>query len=181
MCFNSKKGFTLVELLISVTILAIIISMSLSIINYAEQRNMALANNTHTAFISIETALNTYKEARGSYPDKDTSCTTYPVDVKESCLPNFIPSFLLAPPKVSVMGDWLTSDYYQYDYDNSTGNTYLFIKSKDPLKPEQLEIFQRIQSQEGEGKVIISPDCGEVTDNIDNSSALCLTWWIQRH
>jgi len=184
---NQGKGFTLVELLIAITILAVILSISMSYNSQEGQREILFSNKIESQLSSLESALETYNEARDEYPSKDdTNCSNeYPVNYSESCLPDLIPSFLVAVPKPQPTLNFINEEYYQYYKDDDI--VYLCFSVKDNLSKTEWNALKRFKEKQDEGKVYFSDtECGAIADYVtplpDNPPGMTIyiTYWIRR-
>jgi len=96
----TKKGFTLVEILICMTIIAIMISLMFGLVNYSNQTAQNNAAKLTNDFGAIEAAFVNYFSAKGLYPASLTDAT-------------FVPIYLF-PPKAptSFNGAYGTNGYF---------------------------------------------------------------------
>lgn len=71
----SIKGFTLIELIVVVGIVAILSSFLIAILNPVEQLHKANDGRRKSDLAQIQRALEQYYQDNGSYPNNATSCT----------------------------------------------------------------------------------------------------------
>ncbi len=181
MCKNNQYGFTLLELIVVITLLGIAFTIGASYINIQANANRSQANCLKTSLQNIETVLLNYLQSKGNWPDADNStCSTYPVDFKEICMPDVIPSYIVASPVTLSCCNW---PYLYYLYTKDSGKIYLCIKTED-LNKDQWESLKYILTKVDEGKAYINTSCG-ADDNMTLTDAppsgtVYLTWWVSK-
>ena len=175
---KGRKGFTLLELLIAITLLAVIIAIGMNLINVGTTDAVSTADKVISDFNNVETAINYYKNARGNYPTY-TCSQTPPVPVGSTCLSELVPYFLVAVPNVTGTIGWAKTNILYYN-DNTTGNVYLCIVSQANLDRYQKESVSLVKSKTPLGKVYISTKCGAKSDNNYGNGSADITWWISK-
>lgn len=98
---ENRKGFTVIELLIAITLLGLVIALTISAVNWKSSKAADIATKLGADFTSIEMAFSLYQNNTGSYPTglSDT---------------NFVPAYLFPPKGDSTVVDttWQQNGYY---------------------------------------------------------------------
>lgn len=95
-----RRGFTIVELLIALSILGLVLSLTISAVNWKDRKATDLATELMGHFTSMELAVSLY----------NNNTNTYPASLADA---NFVPSYLF-PPKAPQGFDrtFSTDGYY---------------------------------------------------------------------
>ena len=180
---QNNHGFTLLELIIAITLLSVIYAIGANYINIQANTDRSQGNCLRANLQNIETVILNYQQSKGDWPDADNStCSTYPVDFKKNCMPDIIPSYMVASPVTSSCCSWPYS-YYLYTKDSS-GKVYLCVKAEN-LNKNQWNALKYILTRLDEDKAYINTACGassSITPLPDNAPAgtVYLTWWISK-
>ncbi len=106
---KKSKGFTLMELLVVITVLAILLGMALS--SLKGTRAAARDSQRKTELEQVRSALEIYRTDEGSYPTRNGKVTT-----SLSGLGSYLEDDVLQDP--------LPSNFYYYYVYGSSGQTY---------------------------------------------------------
>jgi prepilin-type N-terminal cleavage/methylation domain-containing protein len=86
-----RKGFTVIELLIALSILGLVLSLTISAVNWKDRKATDISTELMGHFTSMELAVSLYHN----------NTSAYPVSLADA---NFVPSYLF-PPKAPVSFD----------------------------------------------------------------------------
>ena len=127
--FNSKKGFTLVELIVVIGILSILSVGAIVAINPLAQFQKANDSRRKADFSQIQKALETYYQDNGSYPLSSVTSPLYEITVPGETTPTTIDWGKQWQPYMNLVPkDPITSKHYVY---YSTGQSYYLYASLD--------------------------------------------------
>ena len=164
----SSKGFSLVELLIAVSIFSVAIALTVCLVSVVKPKRSQEASCMASSLSQVEASLKLFSAAKGSYPS--SSCPL-PAPLTEVCVPDLIPDWLNSVPLPSKCGPQFEKDIYYY---TGNGKVYLCIKAKAGY--DVSEVYSEVQKKEPDGKVYVGSACGAES----NSQGGALTWWVQR-
>lgn len=115
----TSKGFTLIELMVTIAIIAILASIGYSVFGNAQKR--ARISRRIQDLNGLKAALETYKAGTGSYPNSVSSGAF-------SCINNFtqlVPNYIITIPNDPLDGTGVTTNCYQYKTNaNNSGSEY---------------------------------------------------------
>jgi prepilin-type N-terminal cleavage/methylation domain-containing protein len=148
---NNREGFTLVELLIVISLIGILASVSLSILNPKKQRNVAEDGVRQSNLEKYALGIEAYANANGEYPG-DTTSDGVPDGADVATFISKIPN---GEPTVG------TTYPYTVAADKASFGVYVTKASDTTFCFKYLSIW-------GKMKVCPSARCAEIVDN-----ALC--------
>lgn len=175
MTYSRSKGFTLVEILVCMTILAIMISLMFGIVNYSNQTVNNNAAKVTNDFGAIEAAFVNYFSVKGTYPASLTDAT-------------FVPIYLFTPKApTSFDTTYGTNGYFlasQTGQASPNNGYYICAKltaasSSDPLWLTLTTIGQTLSAQ----KFFYNTACPATSNMAAPSSATVIypTIWLTRY
>ena len=127
--FNSKKGFTLIELIVVIGILAILATVGLVALNPLAQFQKATDARRKSDLAQIQKALETYYQDNGSYPLSSVTAPLYKIQVPGQTTPTTIDWGKQWQPYMNLVPQDPNS-YRHYVY-YSTGQSYFLYASLD--------------------------------------------------
>ncbi|KKS07182.1 MAG: general secretion pathway protein G [candidate division WWE3 bacterium GW2011_GWE1_41_27] len=126
-----KKGFTIVELLIVVSVIGILSGVTLSVINPAKLQARARDSQRISDLKKIQTALEAYFSDFRSYPPKATPASYYAVSTLSGVLvPNYISQLPTDPKGYSAAYSCAADFGYTYRTNSTTGGTAYVLLAK---------------------------------------------------
>jgi len=171
---RNNLGFTMVELLFSLTLIAFVIGLSVSAVNFKSRS----ADNTETelvgAFSSIEAATQNYLHDKSSYPTGLTDAS-------------FVPVYLFPPRAPSVFDR--TYGVSGFSMARQTGQAspnngyYVCAKvSVDNATDYKFEAIKQVAARVSVNKFFYNTACPALTNAADPAGATTLypTYWITR-
>lgn len=160
---RNKKGFTLIELLVVVAIMAILMTISISIYSGA-QKSARLAKRV-SDLKSIETAIELYRSEHDIYPIATSwrsECSNGGNLSSEQVVPGLVPKYLKIFPSDPRMDKALNKSCYMY-ISNDQGTGYKII---------DYNIDDFVSDDYFRAKALIDParDGGEDSCNVDGTT-----------
>ena len=156
-----KKGFTILEILIALTLIAILIAVEMEYTSLVASKAEEKANRLKGDLELIEASIKLYESSTGN--TLTSSCS--PIYINRTCLPDLIPDYLKYEPEVSVIFPEADSDYYIYGSDNST--SYIGFKLVNP-DDISWKAIKKVNDYYPSGRFVVSDSgYGETTDYSD--------------
>jgi prepilin-type N-terminal cleavage/methylation domain-containing protein len=172
---NSKKGFTLIEILIAMTLLSLLVAVSISALNYNNNVVAGIANDLMSKLSDIESGFNMYVNEK-NIPPTGLSDTT------------FAPTYIFAP--VAPQGFDATYGTNGFNLAQRTGQTspnngwYVCAKVavSDATDLKYLAIKQ-VASKVSPQKYFYNTSCPATTNMTDPVAAATVysSYWISRN
>ena len=170
-----KNGFTLVELLVSLTVIAIMIALSVNVINYSTSQTNNISNELLAKYGEIESAFNTYMTEKGTTPTGLADST-------------FVPTYLFTP--ISIKGFDSSYGTTGFSLGQSTGKTspnngwYVCTKvvvedSSDVKYSAVVKAASQLSAQ----KFFYNTSCPSLSNMAEPSGSATVypTYWIMRN
>lgn len=120
---TNQKGFTLIELMVAIAIIAILAAVGLVV--YSTAQKSARNSRRLQDLQALKTALEVYKSSTGSYPNQNvaSSCTNYSTALGV-LVPTYMPALPVDPSGGSVC--------YRYQSDALTNSQEYKIRTASP-------------------------------------------------
>ncbi len=169
----SNTGFTMIELVVVVTLLALIIAIVVPLVNVnmAENKKKTLQSRLISDFTAMESALGFFVTTKNDYP---THASNLLSDT------NFVPSFLM-PPKVSSE---LDTSYGVNGYLMFKNDSGYYVCVKTPAVTSSSEVFKTIKdlALNYPNKIYYNTTCPSSSNMTDPDTAtqVIVTYWMVR-
>lgn len=193
---NFKKlavsGFTLIELVIAMTLLALAVSLSISAVNYGDRAKSDVANELISRLSAIEGAFNLYYADKSTYP-VTTAGNTYKDALNDT---SFVPQYLFIPPaSKAFLGTWTvigseTGGTLGWMVGLKTGAAapnngyYVCAKAADATVEATDLTYMAVLDAAGKmssNKMFYGASCPVVANTAASGGVLYVTYWLTRY
>lgn len=191
---GGKDGFTMIELVVAMTLLALGVALSVSAINYGDRAKNDVANELMSKFTTIEGAFNLYYADKSTYPATGTGKQGFNDTA-------FVPIYLYPPPAAKLFLGTFAADGAEtggtYGFQlglKTTGSApdrgyYVCAKAEDTTVSSTagsedtvfLAVKDVVKTKLSSNKVYYGTSCPVVEDTAPGGSTLYVTYWLTRY
>ncbi|HEX7041828.1 MAG TPA: type II secretion system protein [Patescibacteria group bacterium] len=134
--YKSKSGFTLIELIVSIGVLAILAVFAIAAVNPIDQFKKARDSQRKSDLAQLQRVLEQYYQDWGHYPPNDSSYHIEDEKTSPATVVSWGGALGWSPYMDLVPNDPLSSRTYRY-YSTNSGQTYYLFTSleRGPLDP----------------------------------------------
>lgn len=158
----ARSGFTVIELLVALSVLIFIIAISVSAFNFGDRATKNTATDLLNSFTAIETAVNNYQLDKGAYPSGMSDST-------------FVPTYLFTPRP--------PDSFNAYALANTSGSYYICATTSAAVGALDTgyKALDTVASKLSTDKFFVNNVCGATTSLAPTgSTAMSGTYWLNR-